>query len=352
MRLRLSHNLVRRRTAELTTLIVVAFSLDVFAAVGLSYVAGFSAVQHALQRFQPLWLIGVVGGLALSFVGYYFAYREIYLAEGGPRLSARQLRAVVMTGFGGFFAHGAAAMDQYALEGAGADERDAKVRVSVLGGLEHGALGIIGTVAGAAALLMGRPVPPLDFQYPWAVIPLPGMLFAFWIAERYRDRLRDARGWRGKLGVFVDSIGMIRTMFRHPRGHGAGPLGMVAFWLAELWAAWAGLAAFGFHMDVASFTLGFLTGAVFTRRTGPLAGAGILMLCLPVTIWYSGAAFGAAIAGVFVVRFLSFWLPLPLALASLGTLRGIGREKEPHAEGTASTSEGEPALQPHQRRAG
>lgn len=41
-------------------------------------------------------------------------------------------------------------------------------------------------------------------------------------------------------------------------------------------------------------------GMVFTRRTGPLAGAGILALALPWFLWQSGAPLAVAAAGVLV----------------------------------------------------
>jgi hypothetical protein len=345
----LSVSYVNRRAVEIAGLVLLAFSLDLAAAVGLAYVAGFHVVRSALDRFSPIWVVPAAAGIILSFVGYYFAYMQTYRTEDGPDLPKGDLWALVVAGFGGFFAHGGAKMDQYALQGAGASEREAKVRVSVLGGLEHGTLGIIGTAAGAAALLLARPLPPLDFQYPWTVIPIPGMLLAFWGAEHFRERLHGESGLRDKLGIFLDSIHLIHRMFRHPREDVWGPAGMLVFWLAELGATWSALAAFGFRMNGASFALGFLTGAVFTRRTGPLAGAGILMLCLPVTIWYSGAPWGAAIAGVFMVRVLSFWLPLPFSVASLSTLRKLA-ETESQQEDTAGQDAGEPALE--EREAG
>jgi len=39
---------------------------------------------------------------------------------------------------------------------------------------------------------------------------------------------------------------------------------------------------FGFRMNAAALFVGFATGMVFTRRTGPLAGAGVLALVLPL----------------------------------------------------------------------
>ena len=51
---------------------------------------------------------------------------------------------------------------------------------------------------------------------------------------------------------------------------------MTLSWAADACATRAGLAMFGFRMNAAALFVGFATGMVFTRRTGPLAGAGVL----------------------------------------------------------------------------
>jgi uncharacterized membrane protein YbhN (UPF0104 family) len=256
------------------------------------------------------------------------------------------MRAVVTAGFGGFLAHGGAALDTYALQAAGTGKREAKVRVTCLGGMEHGVLSLIGTVAAIDVLVRGFASPPPDFTLPWAVIPVPGFLLAFWLAERYRDRLRNRSGWKGKVGIFLDAIHLVRTLFRHPVRWAPALLGMTGFWLAESLAGWAGLAAFGYHMDPARFVIGFGTGMVFTRRTGPLAGAGILELALPVSLWASGAPLAVAVVGMFAYRALSIWLPMPLALGRLRTLRQMGRRAGGGA--VAAEASREPALRPRQ----
>ncbi len=339
----MSGHLVKHRGSRVSLLVLLAFMLQMAAAVGLAYVAGFSEVHRALTRFSWPWILAVVGGLALSFVGYFLAYRGIYRVEHGPRLSFREMTAVVTGGFGGFFAHGGSALDDYALRGAGAGERDASVRVSALAGMEHGVLAVIGTVAAVSILARGLAAPPGDFSYPWAVIPIPGFALAFWLAERHRDRLREQRGWRGKVGVFLDSIHLCKQLFLRPQDHAPAVLGMTLFWLADALAMWAALAAFGFRMDVAAMFIGYAVGMVFTRRTGPLGGAGVLMVVLPVTIWYSGAPFGTAVTAVFTYRVLTLWLPMPFALATLPTLRRIGERGRPSAAERAGSS-GEPAL--------
>ena len=338
----LSGHMLGSRRSQVVWLLVLAAALQVAAAVGMAYVAGFGPVQRTMQRVSAPWLGAVVGGVLVSSVGYFWAYRGIYRVEDGPRLTRRQMVAVVAGGFGGFLAHGGPALDQYALEAAGADERDASVRVSTLAGMEHGVLGIIGTAAGIVVLAQGLSAPPGDFSVPWAVVPVPGFALAFWLAERYRARLRARPGLRGKVGVFLDSIHLNRLLFLHPQDHGPAVAGMTLFWLADAFAAWAALAAFGFHMNPAALFIGYATGMVFTRRTGPLGGAGVLMVVLPVTVWYSGAPMAVAVLGIFVYRVLTLWLPMPFALGSLGTLRTMGEPGTPGAEGRATAPE--PAL--------
>lgn len=340
-------HLIDRRGTEISLLLCLAVFLELAAGAGLAYIAGFGAVQQVLPHFWQdwEWLVGVVGSLALSFVGYYLAYDGIFSVEGGPRLPGRQMRAIVAAGFGGFLSHGGPTLDGYALQAAGTSKREASVRVSALAGLEHGVLSIGGTVAAIIVLATGRNAPPMDFTLPWAIIPVPGFLIAFWLAERYRDRLQDRPGLRGKTGVFLDSIHLIRRLFMSPGGYWPAVPGMTLFWAADMLAAWLSLAAFGYQMNGATFVVAMATGMVFTRRTGPLAGAGVLALVLPLTLWYSGAPLPAAIVGIFAYRILSLLLPLPFSLAALPSMRRMGGEEQEHAPGIAEEPSEEPALQ-------
>jgi hypothetical protein len=341
-----SGHLLDRRGNAIGLLIVLAVLLELAAGTGLAYVAGFGAVQHILPHFwlDWDWLAGLAGALIVSFAGYYFAYEAVFSVEGGPKLSARKMRSIVAAGFGGFLSHGGPALDSYTLRAAGASEREASVRVSALAGLEHGVLAIGGTAAAIVVLATGRTAPPLDFTLPWAVIPVPGFLTGFWLAERYRDRLRGQSGVRGKIGIFLDSIHLVRRLFLAPGRYWAAVPGMALFWAADMLAAWLGLAAFGYQMNAATFIVAVATGMVFTRRTGPLAGAGVLALVLPLTLWYSGAPLPVAIAGIFCYRLLSLLLPLPFGLAALPGLRRMGRRHGQREAGAAGPPSDEPAL--------
>ena len=249
-----------RRGVELAGLIAITVALQLCGAVGIAYVAGFSDTLDALTAFDWPWVCAMLGGFAVSFIGYYYAYYGIYCVERGKPLSSRQMRAVVAAGFGGFLAHGGTIIDVYAVQATGASKRRASVRVSALAGLEHGVLAILGSAAAIAALATGMSKPPLDFALPWAIIPVPGFVLAFWLAERYRERLRRRGGWRGKLGVFLDSIHVVAALFRQPFRFGAAPFTMGLFWTADMFALWASMAAFGFRMNVAELIVGYATG--------------------------------------------------------------------------------------------
>lgn len=340
---RLAKSHLHEKRLELGGLVVLAVVLQVAAGVGMAYVAGFRVMDHVLAGVRWPWVGGVAGGLLLASVGSYYATSGIYQVGDGPRLRRRQLRSVVIAGFSGFLARGGSGLDKYAIEAAGRDEREARVRIEAFGGLEHGVLSLFGTAAGITLLVMALSVPPLDFSVPWAVIPVPGFLLAFWLAGRYAPRLREAGGWRGGAGVFLDAILLIRRLFtrdllRHP-----AVFGMLLFWAAEMFSIWSGLAAFGFHMNAAQLVIGAGTGMLFTRRTGPLAGAGILVVTPSASIWYSGAPLAVAVAGVFAYRAFALWLPMSFGLAQIPTLRAMGERAEPGAGGTAA-AEGEPAL--------
>ncbi len=331
----LSRRHIDRHAAELLGLFLAAVALEVAAGLGLSYVAGLGAVRAALGHLDWSWVIVVCAALVVSFLGYYSAYRGIYRAEGGYELSRRQLSAVVVAGFGGFFAHGGTAPDDLVLQSCGAARRDSLVRVWTLGGMEQGMLALGGCVASIAAVFLRLTAPPSDFTLPWVIVPIPAFLVAFWAAERYRTRLRDRSGWLGRLGMFLDSVHLIMKLFTHPLRHRRALTGMAVFWAADALAVWAAIAAFGVRLDGAALIVGFCTGMVFTRRTAPLAGAGLLMLVLPVTICVSGAPLAVAISGIFAYRVLCLWLPMPFAFAFLPALRKMSKAAIPGVDDPA-----------------
>lgn len=347
----LSHSNVEARSHRLLLLTALAALLFVGGGVGMAYIAGFDRVWHAAQNPSWPWLAASLGGVVFAFVGYYFGYRGVGKIEGGPDdLSHADRLAVVAAGFGGFLAHGGTGIDRVVMRAAGGSEREAKVRVTLLGGLEHLILAIPCSIAAMVLLVQGVWKPPLDFLIPWAVGPAVGFGAAYWAAERYRERLRGRGGWREKLSVVFDATHLIGAMFRDPFRYAGAILGMLLYWLADMWALWAAIAAFGYRMNGASLMVSFGTAMIVTRRTGPLGGAGLLGVAIAATVWYSGAPWPAAVLGTFSYRFFALWPPQPLSFLMLPRLRRL-LESSPDADAPTSGERDadertdEPALQ-------
>jgi uncharacterized membrane protein YbhN (UPF0104 family) len=120
---------------------------------------------------------------------------------------------------------------------------------------------------------------------------------------------------------------MLLALARELPLHGLSFLGIALSWAADLFALWAGLASFGFHMPVAALVIGYSIGYALTRRSAPLGGAGLIETALTLTLWDSGAPLAAAVSGVLAYRFFNLWAPLPAALAALPRLRTISKRR-------------------------
>jgi hypothetical protein len=345
MRIFATHH-VDRTWPQLGGLIALAAVLYLAAGTGMAYVAGFDEVHRRLTHAQWWWIGPAAGAVLVAFCGYYFAYRGVKRVEDGPELGRPALLAVVTAGFGGFLAHGGTAIDEFAMRAGGAGKDEAMVRVGALAAFEHGVLALIVCPAAIAALLAGVAIPRTDFSWPWALIPPPAFVLGFWLAERYRGRLRGHRGWRHRVGMFFDTAHLVLELMRHPVRRAPALVGMLVYWGADMFGLWAATAAFGFHMTFLAVIVAFGTGMLFTRRTAPLGGAGLMVVALVPSLWYgAGVPFAAATLGVAFYRLLTVGLPLPFSLAALPKLRELGRTGEDTSGSGTPTSKGEPALQ-------
>jgi hypothetical protein len=320
--------------------------LYVAAGVGMAYTAGFGAVHDRLLSAHWWWLVAAVGGVVIAYLGYFFAYRGINRAEHGPKLDFPSLLAVVTAGFGGFLAQGGSALDEFAMRAGGADKREAKVRITALAGFEHGALAIIACPAAIAAIIVGASYPRSDFIWPWAVVPPIGFAAAIALAEHLREDFRASSGWRRKVAVFFDAIHIVWEILRRPRAYGYALLGMLLYWGGDIFALWATTTAFGYQMTATEACIALSTGMVLTRRTAPLAGAGLLLVALVATLWNAaGVPFAVATLGVAAYRMLTLFGPMPFGLLALPQLRALGRTGEGAGADGTGTTKGEPALQ-------
>jgi uncharacterized membrane protein YbhN (UPF0104 family) len=317
------------RTRRIVFHALIAVALYVAAAVGLAAIPGYGVMGRVLGSVRWPWIVASAGGVGAALAGYLLAWRGIARAGGGPVLDRRQRFSVVLAGFAGFVGRGGSAIDRYAFLASGAEEREADVRIAGLDALEHVPLAVACWASAVFLLARGRTdPPPLDFVWPWAVAPPVGAAAAIVVTARYRGRYRDAGGLARCAGVALDGMGLLWTLVSNRRFGPLAVAGMTLFWAGEVFALWAGLAAFGVSLPLPQIILADAIGYVLTRRAAPFGGAGFLDITLAMCLWASGAPLAAAIAGAFTYRFFSLFAPMPFCFAVLPALREIGGEAE------------------------
>ena len=128
-----------------------------------------------------------------------------------------------------------------------------------------------------------------------------------------------------------------------PFKHGHAFVGMGLYWVGEIFSLSAALHAFGSPRPaVAALIIGYATGYALTRRTLPLAGAGVVEALLPFALVWVGAGLAPAVLAVFLYRDLQ-----PLATAD------PGRHGHAHAQtGSRGAGRAHPAPEGRVSRAG
>jgi hypothetical protein len=314
--------LLRRWYQRLPLLATTAAAAVAFlgALAAMSAIAGWGSVVHHFHSRLAFWFAVAFAAELAAFCAYVLAYRSVAAVEGGPRLSLAAATELVAVGFGAFLAKGGAALDSKALSRGKGSQREGEIRVLALDALEHAPLAPAACAAAITLLVQGRHKPGLDFTIPWSTLVPLGAVLAF-VGVRNRERFVGKDGWRGKLGEVLDGIEVLFQLARQWRTHWLAFVGASVYWAGDVFCLWASLKPFDAAPRFAPIVLAHAVGYVLTRRTLPLAGAGIVEVLMPLTLVASGAPFAGAILGVFVYRVMNLWLPLLPAVVALPRLR-------------------------------
>ncbi len=304
----------------LTTLAAAVAFLGALAV--MAAIAGWSTVTGRFHVSLSYWF-----GLALAFqlaafAGYVLAYRSVAAVEGGPQLGLRRSMELVAVGFGAFLAKGGAELDKQALTRTHASEHEGEIRVLALDALEHAPLAPAAWLSAITLLLHGRHKPGLDFTIPWSTLVPIGAVLAAWGVAR-RERFVGSEGWRGKLGDGLEAVHILFRLAAEWRTHWPAFAGAALYWAGDVLCLWASLQPFRAAPPFPAIVVAHAVGYVLTRRTLPLAGAGIVEVLMPLTLVASGAPFPGAILGVLTYRVFNLWLPLLPGLAFLPRVRGV-----------------------------
>jgi uncharacterized membrane protein YbhN (UPF0104 family) len=311
---------LERDTAQHALLVCIGAVLALSAAVGIAWAAGFGNVLHELRHFDPIWLPVALGMEVAAYFGYVVAYREVARLEGGPRLGLARAGAIVAAGFGAFVIRGGFVVDRHALEAAGLEPRQARVRVLGLGVLEYAILAPAAALAAVVLLARGETHPSLGFTLPWVIAVPLGFLAAF-AALALRHRVRDERGWRAVLRHALEAVHMLKKLASQGAEHGGAFLGTTLYWAGDIGCLWACLRAFHDSPDIAALVIGYATGYALTRRTLPLGGAGSVEALVSFALAWTGIPLAKAVLAVCAYRVFNLWLPLLPAAVGLRHLK-------------------------------
>src|SRR3954452_14135613 len=234
---------LERDTAQHAVLVLVGAALALAGVLGIAWAAGFHTVYRQLRAVDPIWLPVAFGMEVAAYFGYVVAYREVARAQGGPRLGIGRAGASVAAGFGVFVIRGGFVVDRHALEYAGLDAREARVRVLGLGVLEYAVLAPAAALAAVILLARGTTHPSLGVTLPWAIAVPLGFVAAF-AALGLRHRVRDEGGWRAVVRHALDAVHMLKKLAAQGAEYGGAFVGTTLYWVGDVGCLWASLRAF------------------------------------------------------------------------------------------------------------
>ncbi|MDX6414435.1 MAG: hypothetical protein QOH23_1845 [Gaiellaceae bacterium] len=311
---------LERHASQHALLVAIGGALALGAVVGIAWAAGFENVLDELRHIDPIWFPVAFGMELAAYFGYVVAYREVARLEGGPRLGIAHAGAIVAAGFGAFVIRGGFIVDRQALEAAGLEPRQARIRVLGLGALEYAVLAPAATLAAVVLLARGSTHPSLGFTLPWLIAVPLGFAAAF-AALTLRPRVRDESGWRAVVRHGLEAVHMLRRLASQEAKHGGAFFGTTLYWVGDVGCLWASLRAFHESPDLAALVIGYATGYALTRRTLPLGGAGTVEALVSFALAWTGIPLAKAVLAVCAYRIFNLWLPLVPAAIGLRHLK-------------------------------
>jgi uncharacterized membrane protein YbhN (UPF0104 family) len=297
--------------------LVLAWLLAFAAGAVMAEQSGWHAVGGPLSVLRPWWVAAAVVAQFLALLAYVPAYRVMAGLDGGPDVSRKTAAQLVFVGFAAFAPAGGFVYDQRVWASIDHDRRAAGARVLGLGALEYAILAPAAWL-GAVVLLPEHSHVQRAVLLPWALCVPLGTLLAL-LAVRNRDALSD-RGRRRHVGQSLKGIEHLLSMRRDRARALVSAAGMFGYWLAEAISLYAAGRSVGLSLTPVPLVLGMATGFALTRRSMPLAGAGVTMVLMSLALHWVGAPLGLAVATTIVYGAVALVLP---SLAALPARRAL-----------------------------
>jgi uncharacterized membrane protein YbhN (UPF0104 family) len=285
--------------------------------VVIAHVTGVDAIGRALEHFHPGWIALVAGAEILTYPFYTLAYRSVAEVHGDAPLGLPVVGRVVAAGFGPFHVAGGFGVDKQALHALHEDERSARVRVLGLGMLEWALLAPTTAVVSIVFIADGANVLP-SLVWPWAIAAPVGLGLALWAsAPSRRERIANFGGRRRRwLCDLLDGVGVLHTLLASPIRYAGAWIGTALYWAADIAAFYGALRTMGLDMGAGKVILAYATGYAATRRSLPLAGAGVTEVLMTYALYWVRQPLAPALSAVVIYRAFNFLLAAMPALVA------------------------------------
>jgi uncharacterized membrane protein YbhN (UPF0104 family) len=278
------------------------------ALIGDSWAAGFNGVLDLISALDYRWVPLAIGGVAISHIGYTFAYREVLRSQDGPIESVRRTIASVLAGFGMLTPRAGFTLDRSIWSEHGLSVGDTRGRVLTLNMLEW-ALLAPGAFIASIVLFAQHFHAQGGVLESW-LIGVPAGTAIVGVCFFNRHRLPQSGWFWDGLHRTLDAVAATVYVVTHSRAGFLAAGGMALYWAADITALGACLAVVNHAVPVDVLIVGYATGYAFTRRSLPLAGAGAAEALMPFAMHWMTVPLAAAVLAVFAYRVCNLWLPL------------------------------------------
>jgi uncharacterized membrane protein YbhN (UPF0104 family) len=312
----------RRVACRLAATTFLALAVRALVVLALSELAGAEAIRRPFEALGPGWIAAVAAAELLTYPAYLLALRSVARLGGHARPPVAIAARVVVAGFGPLALMGGSTIDRevlYALDG---DEGSARARVRAMGTLEWAVLGPT-TCAVAIGLLVSGADVSGSLLWPWAIGLPVGAAVAVWALAPERIETIPGR-FGGRIAAPVAralaGIAAVAEMGRHPRRYAGAWIGTALYWAAEIAALYGAIHAVGLDLGPAETAIAYATGYLASRRSLPLAGAGLTEALLFYSLYELHAPLGPAVDAVIIYRAFNF---MAVILPALIAYRGL-----------------------------
>jgi uncharacterized protein (TIRG00374 family) len=330
--------------------VIILVASIVIGIIGLYFLlpklAGLNDTWDRINEGEPSWLAVAAGMEALSFAGYVWLFRTIFLREQS-RINWREAYQITMAGVAAtrlFAAAGAGgiALTAWALRRSGMERR--KVAANMVAFIVVLYMVYVGAVVVTG---LGLQLGVFHGAAPWGFTVIPAIIggglivlvLAMTLIPADLERRLAARAARedtGKLTALAKRVatvpatvsGGVRIAVQLAREKEVGLVGAIIWWGGDIGALWACFHAFGdpppFAVVVLCYFLGMLGNIL--PLPGGVGGVDGGMIAAFVAFDVTG---GLAVVSVLSYRAFAFWLPtVPGILAYLQLRKTVERWHE------------------------